>query len=413
MRFLLSLLGVGAAAILLFVSAAMNWRFGFSLGRTELDAQIYGAASAAADGLKALLPFFVMWALRQKNYGQVLSGALLWIVCAAYSLTSSLGFAALNRAEMVGERELQAGVYQDLRAELSREQEKLGWVPQHRSIGEVNADLKAALATPIIYKRKQHGTLMSVSENCTKTNWLTRKGCDQVLNLRKELAVSQQAQKLETRIADLKTQIAGISSQANSGLVNGQIDPQADLLSKLTGINTKDIQLGLVILVSMLVELGSGLGLFVAFSHMTISGHGTLPVDAHGRSLQVVRPKRHRRRLISRSDVERYYSAHVIQAEGESITTTEMHEDYKLWCERKGREPLALTVFNRKVSELGVRKTRIGGRMRYVDVQLKMPQISESVDAEFVEELQAVKNSETSENEDPSKRPAHAHYAVG
>ena len=43
-RHALGVLGVVAAGILLAVSAAMNYRFGFSLGKTALDGQIYGAA---------------------------------------------------------------------------------------------------------------------------------------------------------------------------------------------------------------------------------------------------------------------------------------------------------------------------------------------------------------------------------
>ena len=46
MRHALGVLGVLAAGVLLAVSCAMNWRFGVSLGRTELDGQIYGAAGA-------------------------------------------------------------------------------------------------------------------------------------------------------------------------------------------------------------------------------------------------------------------------------------------------------------------------------------------------------------------------------
>ena len=46
-RHALGVLGVVAAGILLAVSAAMNYRFGFSLGKTALDGQIYGMASAA------------------------------------------------------------------------------------------------------------------------------------------------------------------------------------------------------------------------------------------------------------------------------------------------------------------------------------------------------------------------------
>ncbi len=70
MRHALGVLGVLAAGVLLAVSAAMNWRFGFSLGRTEFDGQIYGAASAAADCMKALVPFFFFAAIRNRMWSQ-------------------------------------------------------------------------------------------------------------------------------------------------------------------------------------------------------------------------------------------------------------------------------------------------------------------------------------------------------
>ena len=70
MRHALGVLGVLAAGVLLAVSCAMNWRFGFSLGRTEFDGQIYGAASAAADCMKALVPFFFFAAIRNRMWSQ-------------------------------------------------------------------------------------------------------------------------------------------------------------------------------------------------------------------------------------------------------------------------------------------------------------------------------------------------------
>ena len=42
MRHALGVLGVMAAGVLLLVSAAMNWRFGYQLGTTEFDGFIYG-----------------------------------------------------------------------------------------------------------------------------------------------------------------------------------------------------------------------------------------------------------------------------------------------------------------------------------------------------------------------------------
>ena len=67
-RHALGVLGVVAAGILLAVSAAMNYRFGYSLGKTEMDGQIYGAASAAADCFKALVPFFLFAAIRNRMW---------------------------------------------------------------------------------------------------------------------------------------------------------------------------------------------------------------------------------------------------------------------------------------------------------------------------------------------------------
>src|SRR5262249_59825783 len=97
MRHVLGVLGVLAAGVLLAVSCAMNWRFGLSLGRTELDGQIYGAASAAADCLKALVPFFFFAAMRNRMWSQAAAAAVVWAVVTSYSMTSALSHAALHR----------------------------------------------------------------------------------------------------------------------------------------------------------------------------------------------------------------------------------------------------------------------------------------------------------------------------
>ncbi|MFX9081461.1 hypothetical protein ABTN40_20515, partial [Acinetobacter baumannii] len=67
-RHALGVLGVIAAGVLLAVSAAMNYRFGFSLGKTATDGQIYGLASAAAECFKALAPFFFFAAIRSRMW---------------------------------------------------------------------------------------------------------------------------------------------------------------------------------------------------------------------------------------------------------------------------------------------------------------------------------------------------------
>lgn len=120
MRHALGVFGVLAAGVLLAVSAAMNWRFGLSLGKTELDGQIYGAASAAADCLKALIPFFLFAAVKNKMWSQAVASAVVWVVVTTYSLTSAFGHAALNRLDTAGQRQVAAQTYKDLRADLQR-----------------------------------------------------------------------------------------------------------------------------------------------------------------------------------------------------------------------------------------------------------------------------------------------------
>src|SRR5215207_9778929 len=132
MRHALGILGVLAAGVLLAVSAAMNWRFGLSLGRTEMDGQIYGAASAAADCFKALVPFFFFAALKNRMWSQAAASAVVWVVVTSYSLTSALGHAALNRLDTSGHRAAEAATYKDHRSDLKRAEDQASWIPQHR-----------------------------------------------------------------------------------------------------------------------------------------------------------------------------------------------------------------------------------------------------------------------------------------
>ena len=120
----------------------MNYRFGFSLGRTEFDGQIYGAASAAADCMKALVPFFFFAAVRNRMWSQAAASALVWVVVTAYSLTSALGHAALNRFDSAGQRAATVQTYKDHRADLARAKEQLSWIPQHRPAQAVQADIE-------------------------------------------------------------------------------------------------------------------------------------------------------------------------------------------------------------------------------------------------------------------------------
>lgn len=386
MRHALGLLGVIAAGVLLAVSAAMNWRFGYSLGKSELDGQIYGAASAAADCLKALVPFFFFAAIRNKMWSQAAASVLVWGVVTAYSLTSALGHAALNRMDTSGHRAIEAQAYKDLRADLDRAKGQLAWIPEHRPASAVEAQVDGM-------KTKREWTL---SVGCSDIKSRTQRDfCQQYHTLSSELASAQQAAALEARIADVSAKLAK-AGQGTGAMT--EADPQAKVLSELTGLSMEHIQVALTIFVALLLEIGSGLGMYIAFSQwriheadapsapvmaslspVTVEPVAQLPAIAapprvsvanDNKSLVAPQPAP-AKRVAPETDVQRFYKERIDSQDGSSLTAMQVYENYIEWCDEQQKEPLALPTFGREFGELGVFKAKSGGRVRYNNIALR------------------------------------------
>ncbi|MGD9783868.1 MAG: hypothetical protein AB7E80_14985 [Hyphomicrobiaceae bacterium] len=423
MRHALGVLGVLAAGVLLAVSAAMNWRFGLSLGKTELDGQIYGAASAAADCLKALIPFFLFAAIRNRMWSQAAASAVVWVVVTAYSLTSAFGHAALNRFDTAGQRRVAAETYKDLRADLKRAQEQLSWVPQHRPAATVQSDMEAV----------KNDRAWSWTEGCTKVKGkFQRTYCDKYHALAAELGSAEQRSALEARIAETQVKL----DKAGGGSVMAEADPQAAVLAKIAGIDVDTVQMALTAFIALLLEIGSGFGMYIAFSTWRIDDRlapaAPKPVRvretrAPVRSLEIEAPAiaiqkeaiestsvarasvetgtaaaavaeapaeavadvaisephsgandnrlapvtQPQRLMAPETDVERFYKERIDTQDGSSLTATALYEDYCAWCEEQDKEPLALPTFGREFGELGVQKAKIAGRVRYIGIALR------------------------------------------
>lgn len=427
MRHALGVLGVLAAGVLLAVSAAMNWRFGLSLGKTELDGQIYGAASAAADCLKALIPFFLFAAIRNKMWSQAVASAVVWVVVTSYSLTSAFGHAALNRFDTAGQRQVEAQSYKDLRADLQRAQEQLSWVPQHRPAATVKSDMEAA----------KNNRAWSWSNGCTKTEGkFQRTFCDKYHALAAELGSAEQRGALEARIAETQSKLA----IAGNGNVMAEADPQAAVLAKIAGLDVDTVQMALTAFIAILLEIGSGFGMYIAFSTWRIDDRLAPAAPQMARLRETARAKRapvvqtaaveaiaaprteeaasievfddeqdldtaaaavaevaapvrapvaiepprsgandnksapvsQPQRLVApENDVERFYKERIDTQDGSSLTATTLYEDYCAWCEEQNKEPLALPTFGREFGELGVQKAKIAGRVRYIGIALR------------------------------------------
>lgn len=402
MRHLLGIFGLLAATALVIVSAAMNWRFGFGLGKTDFDGQVYGLASVAADCLKAIAPFLIIYAWKTRKWAQAIAGIALAVICTGYSITSGIGFAAINRADNTGERLIQVTNYNDARLELKRLEDKLSWMPKHRPANAVMADLEALNSTQVKMRGRPRATVEAITKDCTQTNWVARKYCPRVFNLKKELAISEEASKIETRVQALQLKISKATSEAAAG----KTDPQADLIASLTGLKLEDTQTILILLVSILVEAGSSLGYFVVFSmwrmdpHKLIAdqdeattstkhqsararqAHEAAPApkeviaketllsvnDNHNAPLQTPNPVR-----LPKNEMERYYEDRIIEAEGQSTTATELYDDYCAWCKQQGSSPMSQIPFGKQMSQRNIKKAKIAGRIRYKGISLRAP----------------------------------------
>ena len=388
MRHVLGVLGVAAAGVLLAVSAAMNWRFGYSLGVTEVDKQIYGAASAAADCFKALVPFFFFAALRNRMWSQAAASAVIWVVVTGYSLTSALGHAALNRLDTTGSRAVAAASYKDLRAELKRAEDQMGWIPQHRPVQTVASEIDG------IKNQRQ----WSWTKSCTEVNGKpNRDFCQQFHALSAELASAKQGTELTQQISVVKAQLA--KSQGTS--VMSEADPQAAVLTKLAGmlgmtIKLEDMQTTLAVFVALLLEIGSGFGMYVAFSQWRLYDHAAPSVPHMAPSVEtvakasavVMTPRTAaiandnksggmQKLVTPETDVDRFHKERIEKSEGSSLTATALYEDYCAWCEEQSKEPLALPTFGREFGDLDVTKAKIAGRIRYIGIALKAGQQQE------------------------------------
>ena len=390
----------------------MNYRFGFSLGKTPADGQIYGAASAAADCFKALVPFFFFAAWRNRMWSQAFAAALVWVVVTGYSMTSALGHAALNRLDITGQRTVASANYKDMRADSKRAQDQLAWIPAHRPAETVASELN-------VHKAQRQWLL---TRECTEVTGKTaREYCQQFHKLSAELASGREAKKLEARISEIGSKLA----TAGTATVLAEADPQATVLARVTGLELEQVQTALALFVALLIEIGSGFGMYVAFAYWrthplparretevavvsatvapaafepapvqqpwpalappqpalpepTVVAETSVPEPAAVQPPPLpVRPGANDnrtpagRRLLPDSDVQRFYREQVLASDGASITLNDLYNAYCTWSEEQAKEPLAMPTFSREFKALGVRKEKMGGRVRYFDIAVR------------------------------------------
>ena len=148
--------------------------------------------------------------------------------------------------------------------------------------------------------------------------------------------------------------------------------------------------------VALLLEIGSGFGMYVAFSSWRLyetsapampdlvpvmpAVQSVVPAAsmmvaqrpaaiANDNRSTAAQPMQ--KQTAPETDVDRFYKERIDAAEGSSLTATALYEDYCAWCEEQEKEPLALPTFGRELGELNVTKAKIAGRVRYIGIALR------------------------------------------
>jgi hypothetical protein len=242
---------VGALSLALSgISILCCYVFGTHLA-PGLEGQLYGALGGIADALKAFLPLAIAGALAARQKGRAAAGAAMFAVFSLYSFTSELGLYALGRSAVASDAQAGREAYEAAKGDRGRIEARLKELGPQRPTGAVQADIDAA---------KQAG-LWRGSEGCTQATWAAaRTFCTGFEKLKGELASAQEAERLRGQDEKLAVKLSGFDLAA----VMRSSDPQSEALSRFTGFSSSAIRDALAVLVALLIELGSGLGLWVA-----------------------------------------------------------------------------------------------------------------------------------------------------
>jgi len=172
---------------------------------------------------------------------------------------------------------------------------------------------------------------------------------------------------MRDRICDLQAQLSGLDMEK----VLRSADPQAEALARLTGSSPTGVRTALALLVAVLIELGSGLGLWLATSGAPAVKQTKRPEKLNAGEEKAVPETRDD--SDAGASAEAWAEVRVERHLNGQLTAQELRADYQRWCTARGAEPISSNAFGRQLSEIGIQRKRTGGRTLYVGVGLVEP----------------------------------------
>lgn len=338
---------------LIAVSTALNYRFGFHLGgNDEVERQLYGFGFAFADVVKALMPFSFALALAKKDHLAAAGAALFFSVATASSFYAGIGLAAEHRLANEGTNTGILDNRKNLQAEQERLEGRLEVIGHLGTPAETENAIEAAYAQP--YAPNQR-TVAVHSDRCRKNMVATREQCAAIAALNVTLEQAREAQEARKRLSEVQTALSKLDSSVQSA------DAQLDVIDRVfrwfdAPVQQADIRTGLLLSLGLLLELGSGLGLYT-----------------------VTTPWRHREgdeipRMTTLGDVAVWADERLQPVRGGRLTANQVFSDYEQWCRARNYVSLREGVFVDQLmtlaSEIGIPMAQSGSNLEFQDVGL-------------------------------------------
>lgn len=356
-------LGIICSLGLIAVSALLNFRIGYRSADEPFDGWIYGAGAAMCDVMKALLPFVMAAGLRNRDALALLAGIGAFALMSTYSVTAGIGFAAEQKVF----REAGRAAVISQRKSLERREAELvtaaSTMAFQRTEAEVLRDIDARFAKPM-----GRTTLKDATDNCTNVTRAARDACAGVATLHTELETARRWSSVDAELRDTRKQLAQMGDNGTASTS----DPQALMLAGLASwtnhvLTPEDVRIGLVVLVSLMFEVGSGFGLYLATTPWRQPTKTRLPSFS----------KRGRPQATSHAtSVQQFLLGGLEEAKGQWLSEHVLLSAYQGWCLKHkvtalGQDGLRTGIMI-LASEVGLPFHTRNGHLELGDVGLKV-----------------------------------------
>lgn len=248
MKNVLGVIILVAWGILAVASANANYSFGLTWGNTEQASQTIAWASVASDVMKAIFPIFVIYFWVKGAKWPMFCALVVSIVTICYSFVAAIGFASTARMAKSDKLTIEAHNTIDWKQELKRLKQKQSWYTSQRGRGAVEADMA----------KMQGTTRWKWTDGCNKSETNTAKSrafCAEYKSLQAELITIAEGEKIDKKVAHARAMMQ--TAKNLSG------DTQSEFLSDIFDITVSNATIGTMLLLVLLLELGSSLGLTV------------------------------------------------------------------------------------------------------------------------------------------------------